>query len=512
MDPFQYNDLPQVPTFADEAPFMLWPSGNFGNLHGARYHDGRAQEAFFEEFAHSKLLNMQTMHRFLQGPSPLTFGVLDAKLNKAHFTQGYDQPWLSAESHAYSPRNASPTRTSISGTSSQSSRNELQSPLPLQASGDDAPDWYQPGLSYPSPKLSQDGKYENELPTTGGNINLRVVELHHDNDEPEATTDDQDHAETNPKYDHEQESNYENVEIVIDRCKNYSESDISNNIRDAESVQPMTPGDGSDSEYNPLSRSRKNKKRSLPTNRSSRKSTRRRGDQKRSLVSTHLTVPRVDKKGRVAKATSCAIVKGSDVLRPFPCPLAVYGCRSDFISKNEWKRHIATKHVKLAFWRCDLCQENVDANDDQTVYHNDFNRKDLFAQHLRRMHKADEKVVLGPERYNIKKHPVNEENLAAHQQRCHIVLRAAPQQSACLFCEDVFNGPNSWEQRIEHVGRHLEKDGKNISLDPTRWREDKVLEQWLEAEGLVARDHNGGWKIGNGTPRRDSVIGSNSNY
>ena len=41
--------------------------------------------------------------------------------------------------------------------------------------------------------------------------------------------------------------------------------------------------------------------------------------------------------------------------RPFPCCFAQFNCHASFTSKNEWKRHISTKHIQLGFWRCDMC-------------------------------------------------------------------------------------------------------------------------------------------------------------
>jgi len=67
--------------------------------------------------------------------------------------------------------------------------------------------------------------------------------------------------------------------------------------------------------------------------------------------------------------------------RPFPCAFSFAGCTSTFGSKNEWKRHIASQHLCLTFYRCSSCpQSTVEGKG------NEFNRKDLFTQHLRRMH------------------------------------------------------------------------------------------------------------------------------
>jgi hypothetical protein len=52
---------------------------------------------------------------------------------------------------------------------------------------------------------------------------------------------------------------------------------------------------------------------------------------------------------------------------------------------------------------------------------------------------------------------------------------------------------------MEHIGRHLEKDGKGTIdvLDSSSWNRDKDLELYLLDEGLIVRDQ-GSWKIGDG--------------
>lgn len=69
----------------------------------------------------------------------------------------------------------------------------------------------------------------------------------------------------------------------------------------------------------------------------------------------------------------------------------------------------------------------------------------------------------------------------------------------------TFSGPSSWDDRMEHVGRHLEKDRKTGAdmLDPIQWNLDQDLEQYLVEEGLIVTE-KGEWRIGDGKPRRHS--------
>ncbi|KAF2489932.1 hypothetical protein BU16DRAFT_544278 [Lophium mytilinum] len=248
------------------------------------------------------------------------------------------------------------------------------------------------------------------------------------------------------------------------------------------SPRPSTSLDGSDSEYKPSLGSppgNRRRRRILKSGESS--NTHRRST---NVSSSHISKPSTERSG---------------VSKPFPCILAPYSCTSAFASKNEWKRHIGTHHLRLGFWRCDLCPTTVDSPDSSTVYYNDFNRKDLFTQHLRRMHAAP----VHPRRVQ-REYPVTEDNLPEHQKRCYTPIRSPPPRSSCLFCDRQFLESNGWEELMEHVGRHLEKDRKagGAPTDTKDWQPDKELEQWLVVEGLIEDDRSGGWKLGDGKPKR----------
>jgi Class II histone deacetylase complex subunits 2 and 3 len=196
------------------------------------------------------------------------------------------------------------------------------------------------------------------------------------------------------------------------------------------------------------------------------------------------------------------IKTGPPTSRPFPCCFMQYNCPASFTSKNEWKRHISTKHIQLGFWRCDMCPPNTGG---ERPSYNDFNRKDLFTQHLRRMHTQQQMMGIldAPPPQNGSASNLTEEQIQEIVKRCYKILRLPPPQSNCLFCARTFQGPTSWEERLEHVGGHLERDRKNGQncLDLASWREDPVLRDWLVAEGIIEQDARGGWRIGDGRPR-----------
>ena len=166
--------------------------------------------------------------------------------------------------------------------------------------------------------------------------------------------------------------------------------------------------------------------------------------------------------------------------RLFICIFSIYGCTSTFGSKNEWKRHVATKHLRTAYWRCNLGRCAPINPEDQPK---DFNRKDLFMQHIRRMHApshAKDKKEMNASVDDIAK-------------SCYHHVRDPPPQSICGYCyatgkEEDFTGANAWEYRMEHIGKHLELPDAENKLCVI----DKALEDWLVTEGLIVDNGQGG--------------------
>ncbi len=164
--------------------------------------------------------------------------------------------------------------------------------------------------------------------------------------------------------------------------------------------------------------------------------------------------------------------------RPFPCAFYFAGCTSTFGSKNEWKRHIASQHLCLQYYRCSICsQSTVDGKG------NEFNRKDLFTQHLRRMHAPVQVKRALAKGDNGQQGSEWETYVREMQQRCLIQRRHPPRRSSCPKpnCVNTFEGPTAWDEWTEHVGRHMEKgEGDNLGVD------DLLLRYALE-EGIVER-------------------------
>ncbi|KAF2750553.1 hypothetical protein M011DRAFT_174050 [Sporormia fimetaria CBS 119925] len=498
MDPFQYPDLPQVPVIADEQGFVstqeYWgqyppppPTQRYGYSKGG----------FLPGDMNSH--SMQPMDRFLRGvdPSPFSPGIPHSSLGhfKAHhlpITQ-YGRAWQSFDSMPYSPRNTSPDRTSTSGTSSYAPPNELGSPSIQQPAPFSGTDNFQyQSFSYPSPGSFYDGPYSTQTSLPEHSINLRDLEINREEQEAaeEADTFDAEQADTKPAFDFEQDPALgdTNTTTIMDTqtYETYQDTSLEPSHRVAEEVQPIDPSSDSDPDYDPSGRSQKRRKST--TARTPRQPARRsRKDSSTTVLSP--TASRVSKRrAQTGKTKTKNSISTDTSQRPFPCPLAAYGCISSFTSKNEWKRHVSTQHIKLSFWRCSMCPPTADPHDPDSVYYNDFNRKDLFTQHLRRMHGDF----------------VTDENLAQYHRDCYIEVRDAPLKSQCLYCSQSFDGKGSWEERMEHVGRHLEKDKEVRGLPVENWERDRELENWLVAEGLVVRGESGEWKIGGGRPKRGS--------
>lgn len=174
-----------------------------------------------------------------------------------------------------------------------------------------------------------------------------------------------------------------------------------------------------------------------------------------------------------------------DTPRTFICSFAPYGCESTFVSKNEWKRHVTSQHLQLGFYRCDVGKCHVPASRSRSDspslgQPNDFNRKDLFTQHHRRMHapwlQTTRRTPADSERHEF------ESGLEAVRKRCWHALREPPIQSHCGFCGEIFKGSTSWDVRMEHVGRHFERDDRACLGNEI---EDVALREWGLAEGIL---------------------------
>ncbi|KAF2850673.1 hypothetical protein T440DRAFT_468254 [Plenodomus tracheiphilus IPT5] len=505
METNQYGDLPQIHGMEDQV-YYFWPAdhGSHGSYYKQHIVDLEPSNDYSDD-SDNGIVSLRPMQRFMHDQGPFYPHTLHVKRPlPSPLSEHYAQQWPVAEM----TRNVSPDRTSASGLSSHASHCELQSPpacyTDLCSSGMEYSRY-----SYPATEPCYSGTYLPQAVVPHSVVNPRELEIEHQATEPEAACEE---VEDNEDAMYEQESNYnpEPNKIGLDSTltgKHFADSGIEHSVRDAESVQPLDFAEEptSDSDYKPFNRSNKRKRSSGSNGVLGRVVKRRTPKRKDSIdVSSSSSTKKCRGTSNASRSATTAPTSIED-RRPFPCPLAPYGCDSNFVSKNEWKRHVSTQHIKIGFWRCDICAPTTDPKDENSLYHNDFNRMDLFRQHLRRMH-ARPKDKLSRSHVD---YPVTDANLADHQTRCYHTLRTAPQHSSCLFCPKNFSGPLSWADRMDHVGSHLEKDRRHgpDMLQTAKWRTDPELEQYLLNEGLV-KCQNGEWSISDGRPRRPSDTGS----
>lgn len=189
--------------------------------------------------------------------------------------------------------------------------------------------------------------------------------------------------------------------------------------------------------------------------------------------------------------------------RPFPCAFSFAGCTSTFGSKNEWKRHITSQHLCLQYYRCSSCPRSAVEGKG-----NEFNRKDLFTQHLRRMH-APFQIKRPASKGDAKIQAEWEMHVRSMQQSCLISRRYPPQKSACPNpeCRSVFEGVGSWDEWTEHVGRHMEKgEGASMGVD-------HHLIDWALDEGIIESKGGGTYRLTStthGNSHNHSISGGSS--
>ncbi|KAL1635539.1 hypothetical protein SLS56_001590 [Neofusicoccum ribis] len=519
MDNFgAFDDLPQIQLHAEghlQGPYR-W-SDREAPWIGARPNQ-RGYNLFGSEVAldTAPAAAMSSMQRYLSGPERLLFETnvfsSDREPRRFDFDPRFEPqaPWPYPEKH---PRQRSPDncRSSLSVSSGSSSYNFSQQD-DLSTNSFSSPDAGSSPREYGSHDITYDYKpfpaYSMEDATVGagGSCTLQDIQQYPspcEDTEPPMEYDDC--PDMKMGYACEQETILFHGKMEADdhhHCAHLQEDDVIR-VRDAESVKPVVKHEeDADSDYSPQTAKRRRRRTSQSSN-SSKGSSRRSSNPRKA--------PYASERGRISKRTkSGSSPKDSNpVNRPFPCPFAGYSCQATFASKNEWKRHVSTQHIRLGFWRCSLCPSSLD--DGATISFNDFNRKDLFAQHLRRMHMTPSSSAgtKGARSLSATKDaPVTEENMADFQKKCYQKLRDPPPHSSCLFCTRAFDGPGSWFERLEHVGRHFEKDRKpGAGVDTKvygieRWREDRALERWLCKEGLIEQDGRGEWQLGDGAPKK----------
>ncbi|KAI1808124.1 hypothetical protein F4811DRAFT_559402 [Daldinia bambusicola] len=204
--------------------------------------------------------------------------------------------------------------------------------------------------------------------------------------------------------------------------------------------------------------------------------------------------------------------------RPFVCVFGFAGCNSTFASKNEWKRHCSSQHLVLHYWICQQDQCSKVSSKATSPARNRlsppsthgphtpvlprgtiFNRKDLYTQHLRRMHIPS----------NLKKHvkqrkpsPEWEARERTHQEQAKRTRCELPTHMRCpaIGCTVQFDGTNAWDDRMEHVAKHLEKAVTGSELPIVfGGPNDETLINWATRPevAIIEKGAKGKWELRN---------------
>ncbi|TGO21948.1 hypothetical protein BPAE_0192g00160 [Botrytis paeoniae] len=306
----------------------------------------------------------------------------------------------------------------------------------------------------------------------------------------------------------------------------------------------------SDTEYTPRPTTRNPRKRTS-TARSYSPPTPKRNRISKSSTCTSKSSSKLSSGGLSCKQCTSAGFKDTPTLqrhvasahtRAFICVFDFAGCDSTFASKNEWKRHVSSQHLNLQAWVCTLgsCGKvplsshshsgsamrkggegnaNANANAQARGYGEikgaEFNRKDLFTQHLRRMHAPIEVKRKG------KRNGEWEERVRVLQKSCERSRREAPERLGCPVrgCAERkeglgvwFEGRGCWDERMEHLGKHLENAGGEGGV--VRQEDDGLFVEWAVQQKIIERGGKGEWilckrKGGNGWARKRLVGGLN---
>ncbi|KAI9889790.1 MAG: hypothetical protein M1814_004992 [Vezdaea aestivalis] len=185
--------------------------------------------------------------------------------------------------------------------------------------------------------------------------------------------------------------------------------------------------------------------------------------------------------------------------RPFPCLLRPL-CTLTFGSKNEWKRHTSIQHLCLGYFRCKLppCDTtggSTPGSKDPKPRFNDFNRKDLFTQHIRRKHMPKKFRKPSGATNDVAQRDWEAKVLPDIHKEMWVEVRQPPKRLAC-GCGRIYDGYEAWQERMECLGRHLKNGPANkydTGMDPATaaWLTgegmDPEMVRWMEGEGLLVK-------------------------
>lgn len=152
--------------------------------------------------------------------------------------------------------------------------------------------------------------------------------------------------------------------------------------------------------------------------------------------------------------------------RPYGCTFDK--CNKSFGSKADWKRHENSQHDHLESWRCAL----QDPYKPELPCARQFNRRDIYVQHLREQHEVESEEVVQTS--------VNKNRLGGNCQP----------QFWCGFCRLILptysRGLAAWNERCNHIDSQHFKKGERFGdwLPPSS----HLTKRDLEMESLSDDD------------------------
>ncbi|KAM5443115.1 hypothetical protein MferCBS31731_001990 [Microsporum ferrugineum] len=191
--------------------------------------------------------------------------------------------------------------------------------------------------------------------------------------------------------------------------------------------------------------------------------------------------------------------------RIFSCVFAPYGCTSSFASKNEWKRHVLSQHLQLGFYRCDIghckhlspplpliralllpCVRPTTSTARTSSPSISVVCMRLGSPCLRPM------SLPRPNAKRSTSNSMKSEPDAGYSSDKH------PKGASATIAAMNSLAPHSWEDRMEHVGKHCE-------VMDSEEREDLALREWAIEEGVIQPYGPDKWLLAsilNGTGKR----------
>ncbi|UKZ46465.1 hypothetical protein TrVGV298_000668 [Trichoderma virens] len=226
------------------------------------------------------------------------------------------------------------------------------------------------------------------------------------------------------------------------------------------------------------------------------------GDKRRRIHSTNKRFCHKCKKNFPSRS-SLDEHTGLEHPRPYICVFHYAGCNARFDAKNEWKRHVSTKHLGLKYW---VCTEGKCADERQSAYQRDaglpsygniFNRKDLYTQHIRRMHAS----VIGQSTTDYRGTDMRSDLIVKHMQEEALRIRCKlPTWMPCPVqtCDKSFTGTTAWDERMEHVAQqHF--DNVAAGREPAvefGGAHDTVLTEWAQRPDIrIVKKTEVGWEL-----------------